>query len=45
MAKVIAKTDPAKARKILEDLQAHAQRAAISKAAVSAMGEILGRNN
>jgi TolA-binding protein len=45
MAKVVAKTDPAKARKMLEDLQAHAQRAAISKAAVTAMGEILGRNN
>ncbi len=45
MAKVIAKTDQPRARKILEDLQAHAQRTAISKAAVSAMGEILGRNN
>jgi TolA-binding protein len=45
MAKVIAKTDQPRARKMLEDLQAHAQRAAISKAAVSAMGDILGRNN
>jgi predicted negative regulator of RcsB-dependent stress response len=43
MAKVKAKTDPAAARKMLEALQT--QRNAISKAAVSAMGEILGRNN
>lgn len=43
MAKVKAKTDPAGARKMLEALQT--QRNAISKAAVSAMGEILGRNN
>ena len=43
LAKVLARTDPDKARKILEDLQKG--RNTISKAAVSAMGEILGRNN
>lgn len=43
LAKVIAKTNPAKARKILEDLQS--QRTAVSKAAVSELAEILGRNN
>lgn len=44
MAKVKAKTDPAAARKMLETLQTQAQRTAISKAAVSEMAEILGRN-
>jgi len=43
MAKVKAKTDPAAARKILEDLQK--SRNAVSKAAVSEMAEIMGRNN
>ena len=43
LARVIAKTDPDKARKILEELQK--SRNTISKAAVSEMGEILGRNN
>lgn len=43
MARVKAKTDPAGARKMLEDLQK--DRNAISKAAVSTMAEILGRNN
>jgi predicted negative regulator of RcsB-dependent stress response len=43
LAKVIAKTDPDKARKLVEDLQKG--RNAVSKAAVSEMAEILGRNN
>jgi tetratricopeptide (TPR) repeat protein len=43
LAKVIAKSDPDRARKLLEELQKG--RNAISKAAVSAMGEILSRNN
>jgi predicted negative regulator of RcsB-dependent stress response len=43
LAKVKARTDPDGARKMLEALQT--QRNAVSKAAVSAMGEILGRNN
>ena len=43
LAKIIAKKDPDKARKILEELQK--SRNAVSKAAVSAMGEVLGRNN
>jgi predicted negative regulator of RcsB-dependent stress response len=43
LAKVIAKTEPDKARKMLEELQKG--RNAISKAAVSAMGEIANRNN
>jgi hypothetical protein len=43
MAKVKAKTDPAAARKLLEGLQS-TQRTAISKAAVSELAEIMGRN-
>lgn len=43
LAKVVAKTDPARAKKMLEDLQK--DRNAISKAAVSELAEILGRNN
>jgi predicted negative regulator of RcsB-dependent stress response len=43
LANVKAKTDPAAARKILEDLQK--SRNAVSKAAVSEMAEIMGRNN
>jgi predicted negative regulator of RcsB-dependent stress response len=42
-AKLIAKTDPERARKILEGLRT--ERAAISKAAMSALGELLGQNN
>jgi predicted negative regulator of RcsB-dependent stress response len=45
LIKVIAKSDPAKARKRLEDLQARAKSTAISKAAVSEMAELMGRNN
>lgn len=46
LAKVVAKTDPARARKILEELQKpQKDRTAISKAAVAEMAEILGRNN
>ena len=45
LIKVVAKTDPAKARKRLEDLQARAKSAAVSKAAVSEMAELMGRNN
>ena len=44
MARVKAKTDPAAARKLLEGLQT-TQRTAVSKAAVSELAEILGRNN
>ncbi len=43
LAKVIARRDPAQARKLLEELVK--QRAAISKVAVSEMAEIAGRNN
>lgn len=42
LAKVIAKTDPEKARKMLEGLRT--ERAAISKAAMSALGELAGQN-
>jgi hypothetical protein len=45
LIKVMGKTDPAKARKRLEDLQARAKSTAISKAAVSEMAELMGRNN
>jgi predicted negative regulator of RcsB-dependent stress response len=45
LVKVIAKTDPVRARKMLEGIQARTKSAAISKAAVSAMADILGRNN
>jgi len=44
MVKVIARTDPDRARKMLEELQKD-NRTAVSKAAVSEMAEILGRNN
>ncbi len=43
LAKVIAKSDPARARKLLEELQK--QRTTISKTAVSELAEIMGRNN
>jgi predicted negative regulator of RcsB-dependent stress response len=43
LAKVLAKTDPDRARKILEELQKG--RNAVSKAAVSELAEVLGRNN
>jgi predicted negative regulator of RcsB-dependent stress response len=43
LAKVKVKTDPDGARKILESLRT--ERAAISKAAMSALGELLGQNN
>ncbi len=43
LAKIIYKTEPDKARKMLEDLQKG--RNAISKAAVSALGEVMSRNN
>jgi predicted negative regulator of RcsB-dependent stress response len=45
LVKVIAKTDPVRARKMLEGIQARTKSTAISKAAVSAMADILGRNN
>jgi predicted negative regulator of RcsB-dependent stress response len=44
LARVKAKTDPAAARKLLEGLQT-TQRTAVSKAAVSELAEIMGRNN
>lgn len=43
LAKVKAKTDPDGARKILEGLRT--ERSAISKAAMSALGELLGQTN
>jgi predicted negative regulator of RcsB-dependent stress response len=43
LAKAIAKTDPDRARKILEGLRT--ERAAISKAAMSALGELAGQTN
>lgn len=43
LAKVKAKTDPDGARKILESLRT--ERAAISKAAMSALGELAGQTN
>lgn len=43
LAKVKVKTDPDGARKILESLRT--ERAAISKAAMSALGELLGQTN
>lgn len=43
LAKVIAKTDPQRARQILESLRT--DRAAISKAAMSALGELAGQTN
>ena len=43
LAKVIAKSDPARARKLLEELEK--QRTTISKSAVSELAEIMGRNN
>lgn len=43
LAKIVAKKDPDKARKMLEELQK--SRNAVSKAAVAALGEVLGRNN
>lgn len=45
LIKVIGKTDPAQARKRLEDLQSRSKSTAISKAAVSEMAELMGRNN
>ena len=43
LARVKAKTDPDGARKILESLRT--ERAAISKAAMSALGELAGQTN
>ena len=41
LARVIGKTDPDKARKMLENLRT--ERAAISKAAMTALGELSGQ--
>jgi predicted negative regulator of RcsB-dependent stress response len=43
LARVLAKSDPDKARKLLEGLQT--SRNAVSKAAVSELAEVLGHNN